>query len=275
MVSDGDYFSISWGGLLGATVTVLITTLDDSIWLVSFVGTSSLPNQARLVNAATFLSALLGLAILCCTLAVAIEQVLLATATTTTTTDEAEHQQQQSLERTLQWIAVIFCWLLAAGFYIKKQLKRRRRRRQQQQQQQQQEESRLQNDDSDTLEQQQGIGSDYGSLAQQEQEESYAEDKTAAPLRTSQPCTVVMLTTLGFLDEISYFPALVIGQIFSVWELLLGTLLAGIAMLGIQAFLASQCKPFIDFLDDHVKLHGIIALFAFILTIQLMLEYIL
>jgi hypothetical protein len=41
-------------------------------------------------------------------------------------------------------------------------------------------------------------------------------------------------------------------------------------MLGIQVFLASQCKPLIDFLDDRVPLHGIIAAFATILTLHLL-----
>lgn len=235
----------SWSGILGAAVTVLITTLDDSIWLVSFVGTSSLPKSVRLVNAATFLSSLMGLALLCCALAVGIEEALAIK-----TSLQAEH-----LERTLQWIAVIFCWLLAAGFYIRKQLKMRRRR---------QEESRLR-DDSEMSEQEKG--SYYGSVPHQESSE--AED---AP-RSSQPCAIVLLTTLGFLDEISYFPALIVGKIFSVWELCLGTLFAGIVMLGIQGFLASQCKPLIDCLDNHVKLHGIIAIFALILTINLILDY--
>jgi hypothetical protein len=87
---------------------------------------------------------------------------------------------------------------------------------------------------------------------------------------TSQPWTVVSLTTLGFLDEISYFPALILGHIFSVWELVLGTFLAGILMLAIQVFLASQCQPLMDFLDQRVPLYGIIAVFATILTLHLL-----
>ena len=46
-----------------------------------------------------------------------------------TTNDKLEAEQ---LEIKLQLIAVIFCWVLAAGFYIKKQLKKRRRLRERQ-----------------------------------------------------------------------------------------------------------------------------------------------
>jgi hypothetical protein len=87
---------------------------------------------------------------------------------------------------------------------------------------------------------------------------------------SSQPWTVILLMTLGFLDEIFYFPALILGHIFSTWELVLGMLLAGILMLAIQVFLATQCKPLMDFLDDGVPPYGIIAIFVTILTLQLL-----
>jgi hypothetical protein len=75
---------------------------------------------------------------------------------------------------------------------------------------------------------------------------------------------------LVFFDEISYFKALILGHVFSIWELVLGTLLAGILMLAIQVFLATQCKPFMDFLDDRVPFYVIIAVFATILTLHLL-----
>jgi hypothetical protein len=76
--------------------------------------------------------------------------------------------------------------------------------------------------------------------------------------------------TLVFLDEISYFPALILGHVFSIWELVLVTLLAGILMLAIRVFLATQCTPLMDFLDDRVPLYVIIAVFAMILTLHLL-----
>lgn len=234
---------ISWGGLLGATITVLITTLDDSIWLLPFVGTSSLSMEARIINSVTFLSTLVGLAVVCCLVAVAIQ----STVSTQTKLESEE------LEIKLEIIAVIFCWVLAIGFYVKKQLKKRRRQREHEAA------ALANNSNKESVEQ----GS-YGALSQEDAEET--EDDGP---KSSQPCTILSLTTLGFLDEISYFPALVIGNIFTVWELCIGTLLAGLIMLGIQWFVARQFKPVIDFLDDHVKLYHVIGIFATILTIQL------
>ena len=245
---------LSWGGLVGSTVTVLITTLDDSIWLLPFVGTSSLPNHARLVNGVTFLSTLVVLAILCCLVAVIIQKSVLSV--------NATELEEEELEIKLQWVAVIICWGLAIGFFIKKQLKKRRRRIQKQQQQQQ----------KNTVQ-----ANNYGTLPtnaspaeeEEEDDEEAGMSSSTATGHGSRPWTVLSLTTLGFLDEISYFPALIIGNIFTEYELIIGTILAGLVMLSIQIFVANQFKPFIDWLDDHVKLHGIIAIFATILTIQL------
>jgi hypothetical protein len=175
----------------------------------------------------------------------------------------------ETLEVQLEGIAVVICWLLAIGFFVKKLLKKRRRR---QQQQVAPKESASTNDSIE-------VEYSYGAVDSSSPEEEEAADDIDIGIddddwnrlpTSSQPWTVVSLTTLGFLDEISYFPALILGHIFSVWELVLGTLLAGILMLAIQVFLATQCKPLMDFLNDRVPLYGIITVFATILTLHLL-----
>lgn len=246
-MSSNESSLISWKGLVGATVTVLVTTLDDSIWLLPFVGTSSLPSRIRLINATTFLTTLVTLAILCCIVALIIQKSV----------SVKSELESEELEIKLQWIAVILCWTLAIGFFIKKQMKKRRRRQKQEQALKEKKHE-----------------PEYGSLILEEQWQSITDESKdeIQSISVAQPWTILSLTTLGFLDEISYFPALIIGDIFSPVELILSTLIAGLIMLGIQVFVASQFKPFIDWLDDHVKLHGIIAVFATILTIQLVFE---
>jgi hypothetical protein len=261
--ADDETLFLSWSGTVGATLTVLVTTLDDSVWLLGFVGTSALAMEARLVHAATFLGTLVGLAMACCLVAVAIQRGVGVEATNSYSKLELEE-----LEIKWEVVAAAICWLLAAGFCIKKQLKKRRRRQQQQQQQPLQlQEPQFQsaaNDDNNNV-------VEYGSLSQEEQPPTNEDEEDWHRLpKSSQPWTVVSLTALGFLDEISFFPALVIGGIFTVWELCVGTLLAGLLILSIQIFLATQCKPLIDFLDDRVPLYGIIAVFATILTLHLL-----
>jgi hypothetical protein len=245
-MADG---SISWGGLVGATLTVLVTTLDDSVWLLPFVGASSLSLDARLVHAGVFLLTLEGLAIACCLVAVAIR----AGFASTMNADQLEHK--------LEFLAVLICWALAAGFFLKKLHKKRQR----QQAKDKKKESGSMEITLENFEQ-----TSYGSVSQQDAEEGHEDDEEEWQKIPSsqQPWTVVTLTSVGFLDEISYFPALIVGNVFSAWELCIGTLLAGLLMLCIQVFLAKQCKPLIDFLDNRVPLYGIIALFATILTLH-------
>jgi hypothetical protein len=264
--SDDETSFLSWGGTVGATLTVLVTTLDDSVWLLGFVGTSALAMEARLVHAATFLGTLVGLAMACCLVAVAIQRGVGVEATNSYSNLELE-------ELELKWevVAAAICWLLAAGFCIKKQIKKRRRRHQQQHQQQQQQPLQLQEPQFQSAANDNNSVVEYGSLSQEEQPLTKEDEEDWHRLpKSSQPWTVVSLTALGFLDEISFFPALVIGGIFTVWELCVGTLLAGLLILSIQVFLATQCKPLIDFLDDRVPLYGIIAAFATILTLHLL-----
>ena len=254
--STNDVPFLSWSGTIAATVTVLITTLDDSVWLLPFIGTSSLSLEARWIHACTFLATLMLLALACCLVAVAVQRGV----------SVHTKLEQEKLEIKLEWIAVIFCWLLAIGFFIKKQLKKRRRRLQREQEQ-------LGEQHQDGFPK---VKVEYGAVSQQppksnEEKPVDIEEGDNDPRRpkTSQPWTVVSLTTLGFLDEISYFPALIVGDIFTAWELFFGTLFAGLIMLGIQVFLTTQCKPLIDFLDDRVPLYAIITVFAIVLTLHL------
>ena len=247
--------SVSWGGLVGATLTVLVTTLDDSVWLLPFVGASSLSLNARLVHAGVFLLILEGLAIACCLVAVAIRAGFAST------------MSAEQLELKLEFLAVLICWALSAGFFLKKLHKKR----QWQQKQEQQANNKKKESASMEITLESFEKTTYGSVSRQDAEKGHEDDEEGEWQNipsSQQPWTVVTLTSVGFIDEMSYFPALIVGNAFSAWELCIGTLLAGLLMLCIQVFLAKQCKPLIDFLDNRVPLYGIIALFATILTLH-------
>lgn len=83
----------------------------------------------------------------------------------------------------------------------------------------------------------------------------------------ASPWTVIALTTLGALDEISYFPALVLGHVFTAWQLCLGTLLAAMTMLVIVICFLQPFQPIMNWLD-RIPLYGIVAIFATVLTIS-------
>jgi uncharacterized membrane protein YciS (DUF1049 family) len=121
-------YSLSWTGLLGATITVLITTLDDSVWLMPFVagagvGAGGRNNACRaIIHAGIFLFTLMMLSLLCCVVALAVVRYNIVFNSSSSLSTER-------LEIKFEWISVIICWILAAGFYIRKILKKRRRQR--------------------------------------------------------------------------------------------------------------------------------------------------
>mmetsp|Transcript_29500 Transcript_29500/g.63248 ORF Transcript_29500/g.63248 Transcript_29500/m.63248 type:complete len:352 (-) Transcript_29500:835-1890(-) len=307
-------FPLTLTGLLGATVTVLVTTLDDSIWLMPFVAAGGLrrernnnnnktPNsglslRSRFVHAGTFLATLVTLSFLCCMVALGLVRFW----------GSSSHEfdcdnngtgfglSTEKLEIQLEWISVVVCWVLAAGFCVKMQLKKRRRRRQQNQQRNVLPQGGCNNptevqpnETSDNgfrgttgLVGSAGVPvavpshrSGYGSIVVEPQTEPIAPSEVPGSEETETDCmpvTVASLTAMGFLDEISYFPSLVIGKVFTVAELMLGTLLAGLIVLAIQVFVFRRCKPLIDFLDERVPLCAIIACFAVVLTLRLVFD---
>ena len=107
-------------------MTVAATTVDDAVWLVPFVGSSSYTLPARVTHAVIFVLTLESLSI---------ASVLVALFVATNVSDDDTEKQ----EIILRVVAALLCWILAAFFFVKKMLKRRRRR-----QRQQREESRQQ-----------------------------------------------------------------------------------------------------------------------------------
>mmetsp|Transcript_12672 Transcript_12672/g.29661 ORF Transcript_12672/g.29661 Transcript_12672/m.29661 type:complete len:329 (+) Transcript_12672:161-1147(+) len=306
---DNLSFALSLTGLFGASITVLVTTLDDSIWLFPFVANGSYrPRRTlkvRLINACTFLVTLMILSFLCCISAWGLVRVWGNSYKSDEKSDIGARTSTEILEIQLEWISVVLCWTLASTFFVKKHLKKRRRLCQEKKQRDLvhvKEEEGLKaalhvtnnvgpscrfsegyveaHDTCVTEDEMQPIS--YGSLRAPERDfevlnhslnkAASCEEEDSVEMDGFSPFTVATLTALGFLDEISYFPTLIIGKIFTVTELLLGTLLAGLTMLGIQFFLFRQCKPLVDFLDERVPLYAIIACFAVILTGHLMLD---
>ena len=80
------------------------------------------------------------------------------------------------------------------------------------------------------------------------------------------------LTTLGALDELSYFPALLIGKIFTPLEICLGTLLAAVIILMVVGCCLAQCRPLVNCLD-RIPIYTVIAVFATILTLEVLYEW--
>lgn len=224
-------------GLVGATLMVAATTADDAIWLVPYTS-PSLPLCTRLIHGALFIATLEVLVFICVAVASGLQWAV---------------SDEKNAEILLGSIGAGFCWIIAVALYIKKWLKRRRRAAAQSAFQQQ---TTHQTDN-------------YGSVETQDVErpiscEDDSDDNNDDKIQLS-PWAVVSFTFLGALDEISYFPSLVLGGLFTPLDLCLGTFFAACIVLIVVTLFLSRCKPLLDWLDD-IPLYNIVGTFAIVLT---------
>lgn len=249
-------------GVVGATLLVLATTLDDCVWLVPFVAAAAVPSSKRVVvvatlHALTFLVTLVGLAAI-----ISIGTMLFATLMMMRHDKTGDTKLEDFDSIVLGIIGAALCWILAA-YLIWKQWHKRQRdggsssSRSEEQQSVQTEGQRRDAKDN------------YGSILLQDDDHDASDSVAIASPKVGM---VAMLTLLGFLDELAYFPSLILGEIFSATELCLGTLLAGCIMIAIVTLALARCQPLIDWLDRHVKLFMVVTLFAIILTIEVIFD---
>jgi hypothetical protein len=81
--------------------------------------------------------------------------------------------------------------------------------------------------------------------------------------------TVMTLTIIGALDEVSYFPSLLLGHIFTPYEMIIGTILASVMELLVVFFFLSSCQPILHFLDQ-IPIYLVIMLFAILLSCEVL-----
>ena len=76
---------------------------------------------------------------------------------------------------------------------------------------------------------------------------------------------------LGALDELAYFPTLLLGGTFTPIQLSLGALIACVCIVVVVSSFLSRCQPVLE-LFDRIPLHVIVAIFATILTVDVGVE---
>lgn len=239
---------------------VAATTADDAIWLVPYTS-PSLPVCTRVVHGALFVFTLEFLA--CCCVAVASGIKWTVAAPEGSSDVESPSNGIWSEEVILGSIGAGICWAIALILYIRKWLKRRRRAAQAiLHRSTTQKTSNKYGSIDENVDDEEEEGSSSPEFKENEEEGEDASDKV--PSRPS-PWAVISFTTLGALDEVSYFPSLILGKVFSPLDLCLGTFFAACIILIVVTLFLSQCKPLLDWLD-RIPLYGIIAAFAVVLT---------
>jgi hypothetical protein len=293
--------STTFAGIFGATATILLTTLDDCVWLVPYLASSSLPLNIRIQHATIFAFTLIGLT----SSIVAITHIFQHNLSSV-----AFVKNEETYETFIETFGVMLCWALAGYYYYKSWKKRQRRMlRQKEQQNQQNDEEKsslvsssqvnkqnnvtVNNDVGNTnVESTEKMATTYGSsigddtngtsngvlfvdplttvtTASKDHPDDHQDDKVHPSL--VQPWTIITLTISGALDEISYFPSLLLGHIFTGTELIVGTVITVLIMLCIVTQLLQYCQPLLHCLDQ-IPLYGIITLYAILLTVNLILD---
>ena len=253
-------FSIHLGRLAGAAVTVLLTTLEDAIWLVPLILKAS-TKTIGVLHAATFIATF----------------TLLSLSIGLVTKLALKQTQVENLKRqdfVLAAAGALLCWIVAAVLYYRAWRKRQKRQREKEEWARQSDlesaalfepvdSSRTITSSGPAL----SLAPGYGSVDAPSEAllENGGSEESSQPESQQQIWLVISLTVIGALDEVSYFPALIVGDVFSVAELTLGTALASVVILLIVCFALAPCRPALEFLDE-IPLYGVVFVFAIILS---------
>lgn len=231
---------MSYLQVLVLAVTIFATTADDLLWLIPYVASSRVTPFQKSVHMLTFVLTLQLVCLAC---------GLIAYCTTLSVVDETA----------VAWIGAGVAWFIALFLYVKKWLKRRRRsaaRALQEQTQKVEGENRL-------------LSVTYGSTVVGSPERSKEEEEEHIGMR---PWDVLSFTLLGALDEISYFPAILLSNTFTIVQLNIAALIASVGVLCIIQFLLVAFTPVLEWMDKNIPLYGVVALFAILLTVEAVIQ---
>ena len=254
-----------------AAAVIFLTTADDALWLIPVLTSKRFTVLARCLHAAAFIAALQ------CVVLVSGIGVDVFGAAVCSLTD---------LTR-LDALAAVLAWAIAFYFYARAVLKRRRKERAKA------EKAAAAAAAAAAAEAEAGMAAEAGTMgavggggtstaiaaagAKSEYgavptlEEVYDDNEPTELKRGMMPCTVFGLAFLGALDELSYFPTLLLSGTFSIPQLALGAFLACSAILAVVTLFLVRCRPLLEFFD-RIPLYVVVAAFAAVMTAEALLD---
>lgn len=257
LMTSRHQFSISATGLLGASVTVLITTLEDCVWLIPFVAQAALVSpRIALIHALIFVATFAACSVVSCSIAVILSSAIVGSITNS--------------DLVLEVAGAALCWIFA-GYFGWQAYRKRRAKESSRIHPEVDEESLLQETppEQPIADQSRSL---YGTTEVHiHQEEGRGGSDVPQNQEVAQPWVIVSLTILGSLDEISYFPALIVGEIFTSAELIMGTVIASLLILLLVESIQRYCHCCLAVLD-RIPLYAVIAVFAIILSIEAIVD---
>jgi len=172
----------------------------------------------------------------------------------------------RKIEDALPLVGAILCWIIALYLYIKSVLKRRKKEAQKML-------LSCSTEETEELTAQQISYSSVG-LVGSLVDDSNSENIASGPEQVGESSklglvTVFTLTLLGALDELTYFPSLIIGGTFRPVELAVGALIACVLILVVISCVLTAFQPILEMMD-RIPLYAVVALFAAVLTVDAM-----
>jgi hypothetical protein len=263
-------------GILGATLLITATTIDDAVWLIPYCTANHLPTNTKIIHAATFMLTLQLLTMGCIVVSKIFQHFILRWPSTS----------DNDSSFVFELVGALMCWSIAIFLYVKKM---RKKKRQQLKKALEESEKLLAKEliktsssppsEDQTLLPEVGMvdneNRNVTSSTEEVQESSSSSSSSESDVLEGSDIPiepsirmVMTLTGLGALDEMSYFPALLVGKVFSPTQLLTGTFVASGLVLIVVLYFLARFKPLVDFLDS-IPLYVIVAIFASIMTIGL------
>jgi hypothetical protein len=181
---------------------------------------------------------------------------------------------------TLPFVGATLAWLIAVYLYVRTIMKKRRRRKKEEESEKMKTNVAVLKEESIAIKLD---GGGYGSADNKGSNEGSYEDSGIVASSSSSsssssskffkvddklgPVTVFTLTLMGALDELTYFPSVLIGGTFTGVDLAIGAFVSCTVILIVIAYLLSTFKPILELMDK-IPLYGVVAVFATILTVE-------
>jgi cadmium resistance protein CadD (predicted permease) len=294
---------ITMKGIVGATSTIFLTTLEDAIWLVPFCFYAS-TSTIRIIHSFLFVGTFTALSTSICLITIGLRYYSTYTIMSkTSSSSSSSNHMTETISFYSSIIGAMFCWLLAFYFYWKSLMKRKRKQKLQEQQRQLQQEEQQQVEterrpllssssllsptpvdgtfhdtiETTTISMENGqspmtISTEKTQPANAERDANIDENDHGNQIITIHAWTVITLTMIGALDEVSYFPSLLLGNILTSYEIIIGTFLASLLELSVVFFFLSSCQPILHVLDQ-IPIYYVIFFFAIVLSCEVLWDY--
>lgn len=239
--------------IAAAAGVIFATTADDSFWLIPFLSPTRYSPATRALHALAF--------------CLSLQAVVLASSATSSAFGAGFRGQDSVLEIShgllLQIVAATLAWIIAACLFIKQWRKRCRKR-------------------NANVGKPAAQGPDHSSTpatASRIGNDTQPHDVPAAGQEPSaaaaeEPASVKMVFVLGLLgglDELAYFPTLLLGGTFTAFELSCGAVLATVGIVVVLIVALERFRPVLEFFD-RIPLWGVVASFASIMTAEILIE---